>query len=450
MVVLVAFVLIINQVLGRPFFGSLLFSVALAVGLSPELLPAIVSVTLAAGARVMARRGVLVRRLEAIENLGGIDILCTDKTGTLTEGAVALKDAFDASGKPSAAIMQLGFVNASLETGIKNPLDEAIVAAGQAQKLSAAGSRKVDEIPYDFQRKRLTIVVDDAQTDMRLIITKGAFEEVVDVCGAIERDGVSTPINAAARAALEACYRDYGLSGLRALAVATRRAPVKEDYTREDERDMVFVGFLTFMDPPKADAKKTLAALAAAGVRVKIITGDNRYVAAHCAEAMGIDASAILRGDQIDPIPGDAFLPAVEKCDLFAEVDPQQKERIVKALQRNGHAVAYMGDGINDAPSLHAADVGISVQGAVDVAREAADIILLERDLGVLKQGIEDGRRAFANTLKYICITTGVELRQYGVDGVGDTALAVSAVDGDASPAHKFHDRSAADGGDDR
>ncbi len=407
MFVLVAFVLIINQVLGRPFFESLLFSVALAVGLSPELLPMIVSVTLAAGARVMARRGVLVRRLEAIESLGGVDILCTDKTGTLTEGAVAMTDAYDADGAPSTSVFELGFINAALETGIKNPLDQAIVAAGQARGMGAPASRKVDEIPYDFQRKRLTIVVDDAVADTRLIITKGAFSEVLGVCASIERGGASAAIAEADRESLEAIYRGYGQNGFRALAVATRRAPVKDDYTRDDERDMVFVGFLTFLDPPKADARATIAALEAAGVRVKIITGDNRHVAAHCAQSMGMSAAVILCGEEIDANKGDALLPVAERTDVFVEVDPQQKERIVKALQRNGHAVAYLGDGINDAPSLHAADVGISVQGAVDVAREAADIILLERDLGVLKQGIEDGRRAFANTMKYICITTG-------------------------------------------
>ncbi len=404
MIVLVVFVLIINQLLGRPFFESLLFSVALAVGLSPELLPAIVSVTLSAGARVMAKRGVLVRRLEAIESLGGVDVLCTDKTGTLTEGAVAMTDAFDPTGASSPSVFQLGFLNAALETGIKNPLDEAIVAAAEAKGL-AVSARKVDEIPYDFQRKRLTIVVDDGAPDTRLIITKGAFAEMLAICTA--REGSEAPMDEAARAALEDIYRGYGQNGFRALAIATRRAPVKDDYTRDDERDMIFAGFLTFLDPPKADAKETIAALGAAGVKVKIITGDNRYVAAHCAHSMNISAPTILSGADIEAIKGDALLPIVEQADVFVEVDPQQKERIVRALQRNGHAVAYLGDGVNDAPSLHAADVGISVEGAVDVAREAADIILLERDLGVLKQGIEDGRRAFANTMKYICITTG-------------------------------------------
>lgn len=407
MIVLVIFVLTINQVLGRPFMESLLFSVALAVGLSPELLPAIVSVTLSAGARRLAQRGVLVRRLEAIEILGGVDILCTDKTGTLTEGAVGLENALDAEGEPSPSVMRLALANATLETGIKNPLDEAIVATGLAQGLTAPAWRKVDEIPYDFQRKRLTVVVDDRQDDTRLIITKGAFDQMLSVCTAVATKNGEKPLDAQARANLEARYRDYGVGGLRALALATRRAPAKDDFTRDDEGEMTFGGFLIFMDPPKADARDTLTALGSAGVKVKIITGDNRYVAAHVAGAMGLNAAALLRGEDVDAIKGDALLPIVERTDVFAEIDPQQKERIVRALQKNNHAVAFLGDGVNDAPALRAADVGISVDGAVDVAREAADIILLQRDLGILQQGIEDGRRTFANTLKYICITTG-------------------------------------------
>jgi Mg2+-importing ATPase len=303
--------------------------------------------------------------------------------------------------------MQLAFLNAALETGIENPLDRAIVATGKQRNLVTDGWRKVDEIPYDFQRKRLTIVVDEGQASSRLIITKGAFNEMMSVCTMFAHEGVQATLDVPARAALEARYRDYGLGGQRALVLATRRTPVKEEFTRADERDMVFAGFLIFVDPPKPDAKATLAALAAAGVKVKVITGDNRYVAGHVAELMGLNTVGLLCGENLDALKGDALLPIVERADIFAEIDPQQKERIVKALQKNGHAVAFLGDGVNDAPALHAADVGISVEGAVDVAREAADVILLERDLGVLKQGIEDGRRTFANTMKYICINTG-------------------------------------------
>lgn len=407
MIVLVLFVLIINQLLGRPFFESLLFSIALAVGLSPELLPAIVSVTLAAGARAMARRGVLVRRLEAIESLGGVDVLCTDKTGTLTEGCAALAGSLDANGVPSQRVMHLAFANAAFETGIANPLDEAIVAAANAQGLAAPAWRKIDEIPYDFQRKRLTIVVDDGAADTRLLISKGAFKEIMAVCATRAGADGTDALDAQNRTAIDAAYESFGAAGIRSLGIASRRVPVRDRYDREDEADLVFEGFLNFADPPKADARQAMVDLAAAGVKVKIITGDNRFVAAHVAAAMGLGAARMMRGDEIAAVRNEALGPLVDAADLFAEVDPQQKERIVRALQRQGHAVAFLGDGVNDAPSLHAADVGISVQGAVDVAREAADVILLERDLGVLKQGIEDGRRTFTNTLKYICITTG-------------------------------------------
>jgi Mg2+-importing ATPase len=395
-VVLVLFVLIINQALGRPFLESLLFSVALAVGLSPELLPAIVSVTLAAGARRMARRGVLVRHLEAIENLGGIDLLCTDKTGTLTQGCASLSEALDADGVVSARVMALALANSSLETGIENPLDQAVVAAGNAAGLSVTW-QKLDEIPYDFQRKRLTIVVDDGDDESALIISKGAFREIIDICA----------IDSGKKRAAEALFQTYSEAGLRVLGVATRRMPRVQRYARSDECDMHFEGFLKFEDPIKSDAKAALEAMMSAGVGVKIVTGDNRYVAAHVAEAMGIDPHMLITGEQLEEIAPDALAPLAERANVFAEIDPQQKQRIVTALQRRGHAVGFLGDGVNDAPSLHAADVGISVEGGVDVAREAADIILLERDLGVLKQGIEDGRRTFANTLKYICITTG-------------------------------------------
>jgi Mg2+-importing ATPase len=408
-ILLVVFVLVVNQILGRPFLESLLFSVALAVGLSPELLPAIVSVTLSAGARSLAKGGVLVRRLEAIENLGAIDILCTDKTGTLTEGTIALSGALGPGGEPSTEVMRLAFANAALETGIENPLDQAIVSSGQGQGLTTGAWRKVDEIPYDFARKRLTVVVEDADDPAgeRLLITKGAFDQVMAACVWVARAGGADRLDAQAREALAERFADFGTKGLRVLGLATRRVSAKADYVREDECEMTFVGFLTFAAPLKTDARQTVEDLRARGVKVKIVTGDNRHAAAYVAQALGIDPSALLSGRQVDEIKGDALLPLVERTHVFAEIEPQQKERIVKALQRNGHAVGFLGDGINDGPALFAADVGVSVDQAVDVAREAADVILLERDLRILMNGIESGRRAFANTLKYICITTG-------------------------------------------
>jgi Mg2+-importing ATPase len=407
MVLIVLFVLTVNLLLARPVIESLLFAVALAVGLSPELLPAIISVTLSAGARDLSKRGVIVRRLDAIENLGSMNILCTDKTGTLTEGTIVLSEVLDATNRPSDDVRRLAFVNAALETGIENPLDAAIVAAGAAAGLTTDGLTKIDEIPYDFVRRRLTIVVaEGVATAEHLIVTKGAFSNVLGSCIALDRDGAKVPLDDAARAELEAVFRAKGEQGFRVLALATRSVAARPDYDREDERDMVFRGFLVFLDPPKPEAQKTIQDLARLGIAIKVISGDNRHVTAHMAKAVGLNAKSMLTGDELVGMKDEALWHRAPRTDLFVEIDPQQKERIVHALQRTGNSVGYLGDGINDAPALHAADVGISVAEAVDVARESADIILLSRDLDVLRQGVEDGRRTFANSLKYISITT--------------------------------------------
>jgi len=407
MIGVVLFVLTVNLLLGRPLISSLLFAVALAVGLTPELLPAIINVTLAAGARAMAKQGVIVRRLDAIENLGSMDIFCTDKTGTLTEGVIVLQDATDADGRTSTQIRQLAFLNAAFETGIDNPLDAALAAAGKSAGLTTSGYRKIDEIPYDFRRKRLTIVLAvDSDASQHLIVTKGAFENVLAVCSSVDRDGVNVPLTADVHERLEAFYQAKGEAGFRVLAVATRKIAAKDRYGYDDEGGMAFAGFLVFLDPPKSDAQKTLRDLASLGIHIKVISGDNRHVTAHLAEAVGLDPKSMLASDQLAKLNDEALWQVAPRTDLFVEVDPQQKERIVRALQRTGHAVGYLGDGINDAPALHAADVGISVDQAVDVARESADLILLKPDLDVLRQGVEDGRRTFANALKYINITT--------------------------------------------
>jgi Mg2+-importing ATPase len=407
MVVIVLFVLTANMLLGRPVIESLLFAAALAVGLSPELLPAIISVTLSSGARAMSKRGVIVRRLDAIENLGSMDILCTDKTGTLTEGTIVLNEALDPGNRASNNVRRLAFLNAAFETGIENPLDTAIVAAGTSTGLTTHGYTKVDEIPYDFLRRRLTIVVaEDNDQPEHLIVTKGAFSNVLSICSSLELDDADVPLDARRRADLEAVFRNRGAEGFRVLALATRRLSAKRHYTREDEQEMTFRGFLVFSDPPKADVQRTLSDLNQLGIRIKVISGDNRYVTAHLATAVGLNSKAMLTGEELATLKEEALWHLAPRTDLFVEVDPQQKERIVRALQRTGHVVGYLGDGINDAPALHAADVGISVQEAVDVARQSADIILLRRDLDVLRSGVEDGRRTFANTLKYISITT--------------------------------------------
>jgi Mg2+-importing ATPase len=407
MIVIVFFVLTVNLLIHRPLIESLLFSVALAVGLSPELLPAIVSVTLSAGARAMSKKGVIVRRLDAIENLGSMTVLCTDKTGTLTEGTIILADATDPRGRTSAAVRQLAFLNAAFETGIDNPIDEAIVAAAEQAGLSTADHTKIDEIPYDFLRKRLTIVMaEKADAGRHLVVTKGAFSNVLSICTQVERDGTVLALTAEVGAELSAYYEAKGKAGFRVLALATRAVVAKRVYQRDDEAEMVFAGFLLFLDPPKADAARVLGDLAKLNVEVKVITGDNRFVTGHLAEAVGLDPASMLTGDALATLDDEALSHVASKTSLFAEIDPQAKERIVRAFQRAGHAVGYLGDGINDAPALHAADVGISVDQAVDVARQSADIVLMKRDLDVLRTGVEDGRRTFANTLKYISITT--------------------------------------------
>jgi Mg2+-importing ATPase len=407
MVVIVLSVLTVNLLLHRPLVESLLFSIALAVGLSSELLPAIVSVTLSAGARAMGRQGVIVRRLDAIENLGSMTVLCTDKTGTLTDGTIVMADATDPQGRPSTRVRQHAFLNAFFETGIDNPIDAALVAAGTQAGFSAGDHRKVDEIPYDFLRKRLTIVMTMAgDTGRHLVVSKGAFSKVLEVCTHVEQEGDVVPLTDAVAARLSTFYEAKSAAGFRVLALATRTVPARAAYAREDEAGMTFGGFLLFLDPPKADAARVLGDLAALHVQVKIITGDNRFVTAHLAEVVGLDPASMLTGEALDRLSDEALWHTAPRTSLFAEIDPQQKERIVRALQRTGHSVGYLGDGINDAPALHAADVGISVDTAVDVARESADIILLKRDLDVLRSGVEDGRRTFANTLKYISITT--------------------------------------------
>ena len=407
MIIMVLFVLVASQVLGRPFIESLLFAVALAVGITPELLPAIVTVTLSAGARAMAKEGVIVRRLEALENLGSMDVLCTDKTGTLTEGVVTLSAALDLEAKESANVRRYAYLNAVMETGIENPLDEAIVAAGKAAGLTLATYEKVDEIPYDFIRKRLTIVVkDSAEPKTRLIITKGSFDAVLAVCTRASITGTEQTLDPAIREKLRAALNKNGADGFRVLAVATGVVAVKSDYDINDENELTLIGLLLFADPPKAETRKSIEDLSALGIRLKMITGDNQQIAIHVAKAVGLKSDQVLIGPKIAQMTDDALSSMAANTDIFAEIDPQQKERIIRALQKRGHAVGYLGDGINDAPALQAADVGISVDQAVDVARQSADIVLLKRDLGVLRVGVESGRRTFANTLKYISITT--------------------------------------------
>lgn len=404
MLAIVILVFFANLMLHRPLMESLLFSLALAVGLTPELLPAIISVTLARGARAMAANGVIVRRLDAIENLGSMDVLCTDKTGTLTEGVIHLDGWLDIDGNPSTDILLWARLNATLQTGLKNPLDEAIAGA-PGEGASLAAFTKVDEIPYDFIRKRLSVVVRTKHAE-DLLITKGAVPNVLATCGFVRTAKGLEPLDEKRRAAIDEKFRRWSADGYRVLGLAIRRFESRKTFSRKDEIDLVFAGFLLFLDPPKEGVRETLAELAHRGIAVKVISGDNRYVAAHLAQAVGLHANRIMTGEELSKLTKSALFAGVQHTDLFVEIDPNQKERIVQALRSRGNVVGYLGDGINDAPALHEADIGISVDTAVDVAREAADIILLKQDLGVLVRGVDDGRKTFANTMKYISITT--------------------------------------------
>jgi len=405
MLAIVILVFFVNLLLDRPPIDSLLFSLALAVGLTPELLPAIISVTLARGARTMASGGMIVRRLDAVENLGSMDLLCTDKTGTLTEGVIHLDACMDPQGAASVQVRLWALLNATLQTGMANPLDEAI-AAGRRDGDDLGRYAKIDEIPYDFVRKRLSVVVRERETGDELMICKGAVANVVEACSAM-LDGTGTrPLDEEDAKAIDDRLRDWSMEGYRVLGLAVRHLPPGDSHGRAGETGLAFAGFLLFLDPPKAGMAETLKALAARGIQVKMISGDNRHVAMHLAETIGLRHRSVLTGGDLAKLTSEALAARVAQTDIFAEIDPNQKESIIAALRRRGHVVGYMGDGINDAPALHEADIGISVDGAADVAREAADMILLQRDLGVVLRGVDDGRATFANTMKYIAITT--------------------------------------------
>ena len=405
MLVMVVIVLAVNVFLAKPVVDSLLFALALAVGLTPELLPAIISITLSYGAQQMAKRGVIVRRLNSIENIGSMDTLCTDKTGTLTQGIVSLDGAHDTQGEPSDAVLRYAYLNAHYQTGLSNPLDDAIQAAAKKAGLDGSGDEKVDEIPYDFIRKRLSVVTSDAK-GVHTLITKGALDNILSVCSSLQSGDGTHPLDSKAREEIEKRFSDWSEKGFRVLGLATKTIEARSGvYSKADEKDLNFAGFLLFFDPPKADVQQVIADLAKRGVQIKIITGDNQKVARHVAAAVALPLQGVLTGSQLNDLKDEALWHLAERTTLFAEVDPNQKERIILALQKTGHVVGYMGDGINDASALHAADVGISVDTAVDVAKDAADFVLLKQDLDILRQGIDEGRVTFANTLKYILTT---------------------------------------------
>ena len=398
---LVLFVLMVNVVLHRPLLDSFLFAVALAVGMTPEMMPMIITVTLAQGARRMTRKKVLVKQLAAIEDFGSIDILCSDKTGTLTEGEIVFDRHVDIAGADDAEVLRLIYLNSHFEAGIKSPLDAAVL---RHEAPPIADYEKLDEVPFDFARKRLSVVVRHGGENF--LVTKGEVESVLSVCGSVRIDGVPQPLDAGRRALAAATFERLSADGYRTLGVAVRTVEQRSVYTTAAESDMTLVGFAAFLDPPKEGIGAVLAALAANGVAVVIMTGDNEFVTRKVAGDVGLAAERIVLGSEVDAMDDAALAVQAENGAIFARVSPEQKNRVILALKARGHVVGYLGDGINDAPSLHTADVGISVMNGVEVAKDAAKIILLEKDLGVLNDGVVEGRRCFANIMKYILMGT--------------------------------------------
>ncbi len=398
---LVLFVLLVNLVLHRPLLESFLFSVALAVGMTPELMPMVITITLAGGARRMMRKKVLVKQLAAIEDFGSIEILCSDKTGTLTEGEIVLDRHVDVDGRDDERVLQLVYLNSYFEAGIASPLDTAIL---KHEHPSVTAYEKVDEIPFDFARKRLSVVV--RRGTEHLLVTKGEVESVLAICTSVEVAGTPEPFDASRHARALATYEKLSGAGYRTLGVAVREVGAQEEYTVAAETGMTFVGLAAFLDPPKAGIAATLRALEQNGVAIVVMTGDNPLVTAKVAREVGLPADRIVTGAEVDVMEDAALAWQAEQGAVFARVSPEQKNRVILALKARGHVVGYIGDGINDAPSLHTADVGISVMNGVAVAKDAAKIILLEKDLSVLNEGVVEGRRCFANIMKYIVMGT--------------------------------------------
>ncbi len=399
--ILILIVFAVNVYFHHPVIEALLFSLALAVGLTPQLLPAIISINLSKGSQSMSKKGVIVKRLASIENFGTMDILCTDKTGTLTEGKVYLHDYLDIKQNRDKKIIFYAFLNSFYQTGLKNPIDEAIVSF---EKQDISNYEKIDEIPYDFQRKRLSIVVKE-QSNGNILISKGALKGILDVCEYVEIEGKENEINSYMDN-INGFYHEWSAKGLRILGIAYKKVEEKKVYSPLEESGMTLLGFLLFLDPPKGDAKQIVSELYELGIDLKIITGDNRFISRYTAESVGFTIKNLVTGGELDRMSDEAMLHVVENVNIFAEVDPNQKEKIIISLKKLGHVVGFIGDGINDATAIHASDVGISVNTAADVAKEAADIVLLEKELEILRDGVVEGRKTFANTLKYVFMAT--------------------------------------------
>lgn len=394
---LVVFVFLVNVLFHRDILESVLFSLALAVGLTPELLPLIITLNLTKGSLRMAHEGVIVKQLSAVQNFGSMDVLCTDKTGTLTEDKIALVKYVDGANDSSDEVLQLGYLASIFTTSFENPLDAAV----RAHPGVATGDyRKIAEIPFDFERKREAVIVHHAKENRRTLIVKGAPEELFRISTAYGTSSVK--LTPRLHATILSTYTSLSESGFRVLAIATKDVPPEHHYSLGDEENLTFRGFLAFLDPAKASVSETLQRMEGMGIGVKIITGDNALVTQKIAHDINLPVSGILTGDELAKLTRQELVTTVEKTTIFARVNPEQKMQIIQALQANGHVVGYMGDGINDAPSLRTADVGISVNNAVDVAKDAADFILLRKSLHELVNGIVEGRRTFANTMKYL------------------------------------------------
>lgn len=395
---LVLFVFLFNSLIKHNIFQSFIFAIAVAVGLTPELLPMIMSVTMARGSINMAKKGVIVKKLSSIPDFGSMDVLCTDKTGTLTEDKIKLVKYTDVQGKDSDNVLLLAYLNSLYQTGIPNPLDRAVLDF--KKNASAEGYSKVDEIPFDFARKKMSVVVE--KDGKRIIITKGAPEEIYRSSDEYYEEAVKKKLD---KDSVEKITKEYHLlssQGYRVLAVATKEVDNREVYSKKDEEDLDLIGYVAFLDPPKADLKTVLKEIKNAGIEVKVITGDNEIVTRKICSDIGLESKGEILGSEMNSLSDDALKVRVEKATIFARFSPDEKNRIISALRSNGHIVGYLGDGINDAPSLKSADIGISVETAVDVAKESADMVLTRKSLRVLEQGIFEGRKTFGNTLKYI------------------------------------------------
>ncbi|MCL2860283.1 MAG: magnesium-translocating P-type ATPase [Oscillospiraceae bacterium] len=404
MIVVLPAVFLINGVIKGNWLESIIFAVTMAVGLTPEMLPMIMTSALANGSVKMSRKKTIVKNLSSIQAFGEMDILCTDKTGTLTENKITIEKYIDIFENESEKILKHAFLNSYFHTGQKNVIDLAIVAREEARPLIEQ-YKCVDEIPFDFNRRRLSVVVEDLN-NKRQLITKGAVDEIISICSYVEIDGVAQDFTDEMKAQAKLTYEKYNNDGLMVLAIAQKNnIRGINEFNVEDEKEMVLMGFVGLLDPPKESAAKAISALKKHGVKVVVLTGDSAGVATHICNNIGIDTTHILSGKDIENLSDEELKPQIESCNLFVKLSPIQKERVVKMLQANGHTLGYIGDGINDAPPLKQSDVGISVENAVDIAKETADIILLEKDLMVLKDGIIEGRKTFSNILKYIKMT---------------------------------------------